>query len=152
MQIVDVLCDERRTFSGSVETCQSAMSPARLRLREILLHGKPSPPGFVPHILACYKSIERYLFVLCPNAPRRPEIGDPALGGNTCPGKGDDDRGIFDQLSQTLDRSGKIGGDHLCIVAAFCQSVRFSLCDICTLCCGFEISTLRSIFIVTSLA
>src|SRR5262249_6715196 len=119
-------------------------------LREILLHGEPSPPSFVPHLLACYKCIERYLFVLCPNASGRAEIGNSALGRNTCPGKGNDDRSIFDQLPQARDRSGKIGGDHLCIVDAFCQSVRFSLCDICTLCCAFEISTLRSIFIATS--
>src|SRR5262245_30640976 len=152
MQIVDVLCDERRTFAGAVETCQSTMSSAGLRLREILLHSKPTPPGFVPHLLARYKSIERYLFVLCPNASERPEIGNSALGGNTCPGKRNDDRGIFDQLSQTLYRSGKIGGDHLCIVAAFYQSVRFSLCDTCTLCCAFVISTLRSTFIATSSA
>ena len=25
----------------------------------------------------------------------------------------------------------------MCIVAALCQSVRFSLCDICTRCCAF---------------
>ena len=106
------------TFARPVETRQRLMAPAGFRLGKTLLHDKTPPPGLVAHLLARDKRIERDGLVLGPQAARRPEIGDPAFGGNPGPRKWDNHRRIIDQVAQMGDRNGQIRGDHFCIVGS----------------------------------
>ena len=153
VQIVDILRDQCGTFACAIKARERPMAAAGPGLGEILLHGKAPPPGFVTHVLAGHKGVERYRLVLGPQSPGRTKIGDPAFGRDSGPGKRDDHRCVLEQVTQARNAVWKISGNHFCIVGLVRWTVmRFSLCDICTPCCAFVISMRRSISIVTSSA
>src|SRR4029453_14006571 len=126
------------------------MTTAGLGLSKICLHPETTPPCLVAHLLARHKHVERNWLIPGPQPSRRTKVRDAAFGRNSRPGKRADHGGTVNEIPHPSDCGGKIGRDH-CVYWVPYQPVRFSLCDICTLCSAYVISMRRSIFIATSL-
>src|SRR6185312_15848129 len=58
MQIIDVLGYHRRHLAAAVEARECAMSPARTRILETVLHGEPPTPGLLTHLAAGAEIVE----------------------------------------------------------------------------------------------
>ena len=80
VQIVDVLRHHRRRLAGPVEAGERPMAAARPGAAEAVLHGETPPPRLVAHVAARQEVVERDRPVPGPEAARRAEIGDTALG------------------------------------------------------------------------
>src|SRR5579871_2502657 len=112
MQIVDVLGDDSRDLACTIERSERAMSASGPGGSKCRLHGKPPPPGFVARLLVSYELVERDRPVARPQSARRAEIGNAAFGRDAGAGKGHDDGGRGDHLTEALDAALKIPGDH----------------------------------------
>ncbi len=80
MQIIDILRHHAGGFARAVKARQGAMTASGLRGREVFFHGEAPAPGFVPHLPAREKIVERDGPVLGPQSARGTEIRDPAFG------------------------------------------------------------------------
>ena len=112
MQVVDVLGDDAPCLARAVEARKRVVPTSRLRPAELVFHGEAPAPGFVAHLPARSKGVERDRLQLGPDAAGRAEIRDAAFGRNSGAGERQHDVGRIDEAAQAFDGGWKIGRDH----------------------------------------
>src|SRR5215212_9533421 len=125
------------------------MAAAGFCAAELFFHGESPPPAFVPCLLVREEVAELDRAHLGPDAARRTEIRNAALGRNSLAGKRNHRAGLLDQVAQLADAGLKIGCDHCYTVpdaadrrpkAKRKRTQTRSRCDFCTPCCACAIS------------
>src|ERR1700687_6114604 len=139
MQIINVLRDHRRRLAGTVEARERKVSAAGPGGRKLRIHDEAPSPGFVAHVLTRKELIERNRLILCPESPRRTEVRNATLGGNSGPGERRDHPRRVDALLQLVDCGLQIRTDNVCLLSSTFlpgDAKRSHPCDICTPCCA----------------
>src|SRR5215831_9985313 len=109
MQVVDVLRDYGGRLAGAVEAREREVAAARPGGGELRVHGKATPPRFVPYLLAGEEILKLDRPVLRPEPAGRAEIRDAALGGKAGAGEWGNDARALHQVLQFVDGGLQIG-------------------------------------------
>src|SRR5579871_6603361 len=100
MQIVNVLSDDRRYFTSTIERGERPMTATWLCGGKSGFHGKPPAPGFNASFGACDKFVKGNWAVAGPYSAWRTKIRDAALCGDAGASEGNDDRRLGDHVTE----------------------------------------------------
>jgi hypothetical protein len=112
MQIVDVLGDDGRNFAGLVERRQRTVAATWSCGGKGRLHVEPPPPPLNARILTRNELIVGDRPVAAPQPSRRTEVGDAALGRNSCTREGNNDICRRNHVAELLDAATEVCCDH----------------------------------------
>ena len=112
MEIIDVLGDDSGTLPGLVERSERPVATAGFCTAELLFHREPPAPAFVPRLLARQKVAKLDRSHLGPDAARRSEVGDAALGRDAGAGERHDGARLLDHFPELADTGLEFGCDH----------------------------------------
>src|SRR5215467_916347 len=113
MEVVDVLRHDARCFASTIEARQCEMTAAWPCLAEVFLHREATSPGFIAHLLARQKLVERDRPVLGPDPTGRAKIRNAAFGRDSRAGKRYDDLRRIDELTQPCNACLNVGSNHI---------------------------------------
>src|SRR5580700_2301138 len=112
MEIIDILGDYGGHLARTVKAGERAMSPPRLGIAELVLHGEATPPGFVTRFLAREELVEWDRPVLGPKSTRGAEVRDTAFSRDARAGKWHDRGCLVYHLVKTRYGGTEIRSDH----------------------------------------
>src|SRR5215471_1661524 len=112
MQVVDVLCDDRRNLAGAVQRGERAMTAPGFCRGKSWFHREAAPPCLVPRFLTRDKLVEGNRPIASPQSARRTEIRYPAFGRNAGAGERDDCGGRGDHVTEVFHSAAKVHCDH----------------------------------------
>src|SRR5579872_5630020 len=111
MKIVNVLGDDRRHLTGTVERGERPMTATRLCGGKGGFHGKAPPPGLIASFRACDKLVKGNWPVAGPYSAWRTKIRDATLCGDPGARKRNDDRRSGNHVAQPFHGAADVRGN-----------------------------------------